>query len=300
MTTFAGVDGGGTRVRAVVTDSVGKILSRAEGRGSVATASGPETTVRAVVNAVTRAMKSAGQSDPLTSLWAGLAGVGDPDVRDAVRHGLLASGLSNSVEVGSDARAAHYAAFGEAPGVLLIAGTGSVGWARGVDGSMTRAGGWGGSLGDEGSGYKIGIEGLVAVLRAHDGRGPDTSLTSTLLESCNLSDPRRLVAWVDLASKRDVAALAPHVLSAADGGDAVAVEIRDRALAQLLEIVSTLATPGDSVHLSGGLAGEGGPLSAELSSTISATGWAVSTAVLDVAAAAAELARKHQGTPKRQ
>ncbi|WP_345964448.1 BadF/BadG/BcrA/BcrD ATPase family protein [Streptomyces sp. BRB040] len=78
--------------------------------------------------------------------------------------------------VTSDAVTAHAGALGGRAGVVLAIGTGSVAVGIGADGAYARVDGWGPLLGDDGSGARIGTAGLRAALRAHDGRGPATSL----------------------------------------------------------------------------------------------------------------------------
>jgi glucosamine kinase len=87
-----------------------------------------------------------------------------------------------SVAVTSDAITAHAGALGGSAGVVLAAGTGAVATAVDQTGRFTRVDGWGPLLGDEGSGGWIGIEGLRAALRSHDGRGPNTVLAAKVGE----------------------------------------------------------------------------------------------------------------------
>ena len=114
-------------------------------------------------------------------------------------------------------------------GVAVVAGTGSMAFARGADGRTARAGGWGPLLGDEGSGYAIALAGLRAAARAADGRAAATPLTDRLLAAFGLTRPEELIGVVYRGGDRAaLAALAPVVLEAADAGDAVAAEIASR------------------------------------------------------------------------
>src|SRR5690606_12096698 len=128
-------------------------------------------------------------------------------------------------------------AFDDGAGILLIAGTGSSAWARGVDGRTARAGGWGHLLGDEGSGYALGVAALRAVARAHDGRAPSTDLRDAVLRHANVAAPEALIAWAASAAKAEIAALAPCVAEAAAADDAVARAIVDRAARDLADHV---------------------------------------------------------------
>src|SRR5581483_5378036 len=124
-------------------------------------------------------------------------------------------------------------------GVALVAGTGSMAFARAPDGRTARAGGWGYLLGDEGSGYALALAALRAVVRDADGRGPATRLTSRLLAHFGAvlaQDLVRLVygGGVDRAA---LAAVAPYVLEAAAAGDEVAAEIMAGQAEELADLV---------------------------------------------------------------
>ncbi len=70
--------------------------------------------------------------------------------------------LAKKVDVVSDIELAHTLAFGKEPGIVLNAGTGSIALGRNTKGKVTRAGGLGPVLGDEGSAFWIGREYIKA------------------------------------------------------------------------------------------------------------------------------------------
>jgi len=265
VTVVVGVDGGGTRTRAVVLDVLGEEIGRAEGPGGVVTLDAPEVAVRAVTAAVEAAVRQTGRQLPVAVLWAGLAGAGGEACRRRVTTELHRAGLAARVVVGTDADAAFAAAFEEGPGILLIAGTGSIAVGRLEDGTGVRVGGWGRTIGDEGSGYAIGVAALQAVMRAQDGRAPPTALTEPILAWCDVADPFGLVHWIDRASKAEVAALVPIVARAADEGDESATEVLAEAVVALEKhVAAMLGREGWPARvplvLWGGLVAEGGPL----------------------------------------
>jgi N-acetylglucosamine kinase-like BadF-type ATPase len=139
-------------------------------------------------------------------------------------------------------------------------------WALDPDNREMRVGGWGGQLGEEGSGYWFGMEGLRAVVRAADRRDFPTLLTPTLLEALQLSDAPDLVPWVARASKGEVGALAPLVLDVAAKGDAAAQRILITGLDALgshLDVIREAWAPWGAhfpLALVGGLLEEGGLL----------------------------------------
>jgi N-acetylglucosamine kinase-like BadF-type ATPase len=248
---YVGVDGGATRCRAIVLDRDGRQVGRAEGPAgivTVRTATAAAAIVAAVVrDAVRHALRDdiadAGTASPVARLVAGLAGAGRPDARDAARSALEASGVARTVEVLGDSEVALDDAFDDGAGILIVAGTGSMALGRQAPGHgardrqgrarQARAGGWGMVLGDEGSGWWLGIAGLRAVARAADGRGPATILTRVLLGALALPDPAAMISRVGGASKGEIAALAPLVLRAALDGDAVARQLADDAAGEL-------------------------------------------------------------------
>lgn len=205
---FVGVDGGGTRATALAVDHHGAALARRVGEAGRVDSGDPLAGVPALEALVRDVIAQAGGSPPAASLCCALAGVGRERVRDAVEGALVGAGLAQSVRVITDAEAALFDAFGDGPGILLIAGTGSVAWGRGRDGTIARVGGWGMRLGDEGSGYAIGLAGLRAVVHAADGRSGATALSSPILEYTATREPADLVAWTDRASKGEIAAIA--------------------------------------------------------------------------------------------
>ncbi|MFB7596697.1 BadF/BadG/BcrA/BcrD ATPase family protein, partial [Streptomyces sp. NPDC056160] len=154
---------------------------------------------------------------------------------------LLADLPADEVAVTSDAVTAHAGALGGHPGVVLAIGTGSVAIGIGDDGSYARVDGWGPWLGDEGSGAWIGAAGLRAALRAHDGRGPDTTLLAAAVE--RFGDPDRLPGALGREGNpaRTAASFAPDVARTAAAGDPAARAIVRAAATALGEAVLTAA-----------------------------------------------------------
>ena len=116
------------------------------------------------------------------AICLGIAGVDRPDDARVVREIMKRIGYKAKVLVVNDALVALEAGAPDQPGVVVIAGTGSIAYGRNEQNQAARAGGWGYMLGDEGSGYWIGRAALRAVLREADRRGPATQLTGLLLQ----------------------------------------------------------------------------------------------------------------------
>lgn len=261
-----GVDGGGTRSRALVGDREGRELGAADGGPGLIDPASPRQSASAVAAVAREAARRAGVRLPVRALWAGLAGAGNERARAAVEKDLQDARLARQVVVGSDVEAAHTDAFGDCPGVLLVAGTGSV--VRAVDprGEVVTVGGWGALLGDECGGYGIGLEGIRAVLRSADGREPETDLTDVLLSETGTAGPRELAAWAVAATKGEIAALSVAVAKVSKAGDVVAARVIHRALGAVREHLEAVLgrTSGwggrPPVAFVGGLVREGGVL----------------------------------------
>ena len=228
MRVFAGVDGGGTRTTVGLADEQGREIARSAGAAGLVDPRDPMASAATVASLVRRTAQAAGISAPITALCAGLAGVGSETERRAVEAALQEASIAGRVGVISDGEIALEGALGGGPGILLLAGTGSVAHARAPDGRFERCGGWGMILGDEGSGYGIARAALIAAVRAVDGRGEATRLLPTVLDVLDLPDADELPPWIGRAPKSEVAALTVHVLRLAGEGDAVARQIVER------------------------------------------------------------------------
>lgn len=307
--TCVGVDGGGTRSRALAVGADGREQARVEGPSGLVDPRDPASAAAVVAALVRRAASAAGASLPLDGLWAGLAGVGQEGPRRAVEAALGGAGVARRVAVGTDVEAARADAFGDGPGVLLIAGTGSVALALDPRGERTTVGGWGHLLDDAGSGYRIGLDGLRAVVASEDGRAPATELTRVLVEATGARFPAELAAWVAAAAKKDVAALALPVFRARAAGDAAAVRVVHRAVGGLRALLeAALSRTGGwsgppPVALSGGLVQEGGELREAVAGAASELGYVVHPGPVaperGAARKALRLARRAPDSPRR-
>lgn len=216
---------------------------------------------QAIADSVQRAAAQAEVALPLAGLAVGMAGLGHPQHRRSFAKTVAALGLSRTVVVTHDAEIALWGAFGSGAGIIVIAGTGAIAYGRSADGQEVRAGGWGREIDDEGGGWWLGREAMRAVMRAWDGRGPETMLAGLVLEATGCTRPPDLVDWVRQAARtpRDIAELALAVDEAARQGDAVAqglVRAAARALAELLAACERALASGEASRraaLTGGL-----------------------------------------------
>ncbi|MEK8132327.1 BadF/BadG/BcrA/BcrD ATPase family protein [Paenibacillus filicis] len=251
---FLGVDGGGTKTDVYVADSAGNELGRCFGGSTNPHAIGFETAASRIgallleALALTGAGSSTGPAgtEPVGVCLA-LSGIDLPAEREnmsrAVSGLLRASGIPARMLVTNDAESALMAALGREEGMLAIAGTGSIVFGRTPDGTRYRVGGWGHLLGDGGSGYRLGLDALQAVMRSHDGVDPPTAMTRRLLDSRGWHEISELKTYIygPEITKQHVAEFARCAIETARDGDPSAMRIITRHAAELAAQALTLA-----------------------------------------------------------
>jgi len=242
-----GIDGGGTKTAAVIADVEGNILARHTAGPSNVQIIGAEKAAGVIYSLIRDCCVSAGCTpNNISGTTMGLAGAGRSDDQKRIAQALHRLTLTKKfrlkkVHIESDARIALEGAFNGDPGIVLIAGTGSIAVAKDEAGNIYRTGGWGRILGDEGSGYYIGKEGLKAVCRQYDGRSGPTLLTDSVAKKFRLKTPADIIAAVH-NEKFNIASLAPIVLDAAEMGDEASTAIIQQASDELTGLVRALMT----------------------------------------------------------
>lgn len=238
-----GIDGGGTRTRAVLVDGAGNVRGSGFAGPSNPHSAGPTAAGRAVLLAAKRALTAARASRREVALVAlGAAGLADLASRRSMHDALSREFAAAKIHVTTDAELA-LAASGEradcGPKVAVIAGTGSIALGCDKKGTRVRAGGYGYRIGDEGSGAWIGREALARAQRAIDGRAAKTALVDALCETlrCRRED-LRLAAHRAAESASSLAALVPIVALAADDGDVASAALLRLAGTQLAELAA--------------------------------------------------------------
>jgi N-acetylglucosamine kinase-like BadF-type ATPase len=260
---YLGVDGGGTGTRAALVDRQGNVLGIGHAGPSNYQATGRDAAKENIALAITGAWRESGfPPQGSDGVFLGMAGILSERDRETIGEIADELRLADSARIGvdHDLRTALAGGLGGGPGIVLIAGTGSSCYGRRDDGKSWRAGGWGHLLDDLGGGYWLGLQGLIAITRAADGRGGTTTLTPSLtgiLQLESLDDLLRLVHHQ--LSRADIAALAEPVLAAADEGDQVAWEIVRSGVEELAKMVQAVAQSLDWIDnnvetvMSGGL-----------------------------------------------
>jgi N-acetylglucosamine kinase-like BadF-type ATPase len=164
---------------------------------------------------------------------------GGPADKEALVHELISA---RYLLVTHDALTALAGACGGEPGIVTIAGTGSIAFGRNSKGVTARAGGWGYIFGDEGGAFDITREAVRASLRQDEGWGPETSLREALLEETGAKSADDLMHrfYTPDYPRSRVATFARIVDREAIEGDPVAQDILRNSAARLAEIVGAV------------------------------------------------------------
>ncbi|AHG50226.1 N-acetylglucosamine kinase (plasmid) [Rhizobium leguminosarum bv. trifolii CB782] len=248
-----GIDGGGTSCRAAVAGFDGRILARAQA-GPANILSDPDTALRNITDATCKAFDTAGIDTSHIAMARAVLGVAGDNVGDAVHYVKNRLPFAES-DIVSDGLVALEGALGTEDGAVAILGTGTIYISRARD-TVTYIGGWGFTVGDLGSGARIGHALLQESLLAHDGvHGMSAVSASVLAEFRN--DPRDIVEFARNAKPGAFGRYAPRVFEHAKLGDVVARRLLDEATASVDEALECLVARGArKICLLGGL----GPL----------------------------------------
>ncbi len=257
MAYYLGIDGGGTKTRCVLADET-TVRAKAMAGGSNIVRLG-EAQAREALHAAIHQVCATASISPhhIRAICIGAAGAARPEIAAKIRN-ILAELIPEispaSIEVVGDSVIALEAAFGTGPGVIAIAGTGSIVYGRDAAGHIARAGGWGFAISDEGSGHWIGRRAVSAILSARDqgiedrgiedqgieNEGRETALANSVLQAWKLATIDELVQQANATPPPDFPRLFSIVLRAADEGDLIAREILTDAGVKLAELAATV------------------------------------------------------------
>ncbi|MCC5874723.1 MAG: ROK family protein [Candidatus Sumerlaeia bacterium] len=240
-----GVDGGGTKTAGILFCEDGKELATHE-VGSTNPHSNPEDTESSRMKELIETLLDQGKltRDNLDGICLGMAGCDRPADRNFLDNIVRRHVATDTpILLVNDAMVAMVGVIGRLHGILVIAGTGSI--CFGFDettGTKARCGGWGHYLGDEGSGFLIGLEGLRAIMREFDECAEKTSLTKEVLAHLKLDSPTDLIGWTYMQGngKPEIAALARLVHEQAAAGDSISIRILETQATDLANQVATV------------------------------------------------------------
>lgn len=239
---FLGVDGGGSKTTAVVYSGDGKYICSAVGESINYCSVGLENARQAMTDIINRL--SVKEFDCAVIGSAALGGRASDEETASFCSGII---NSKKIIMDSDLYIALEATDSDGECAAVISGTGSMAVMRNADSEIKTAGGWGYILGDEGSGYSIGLSGIKAAIRGAEKSAPETALTQKCLEYFGITD---IFDLIDLyynksVSRKITAAFAKEVIASADCGDSVAEKIIESEAKSLSETVLSIIENAD-------------------------------------------------------
>ncbi|MFD1039739.1 N-acetylglucosamine kinase [Virgibacillus byunsanensis] len=239
-----GIDGGGTKTIAMIADMDGNVVAVAK-----AGATNPNVLSRQAIkqtfhNMLDDLKKQASSSfERVDTLFAGISGAGSERSQQNLKK-ILKEVAPHIPAIGVEPdtiNALYSGTYGE-PGIVQIAGTGSITYGINSQDVHERVGGWGYLFGDEGSGYDIGRRGVIAALKAYDGRGADTMLLNMMYQYFDVTNPRDLIEtiYAKETPKNEISPLSKIVLEAYQQHDAVAKDLLIDVVDELSNSIKTL------------------------------------------------------------
>lgn len=248
MKYFLGLDGGASKTEAIIINE--------NGEQAVKVYWGPlnyhqlETEQAVHQNLETIIKMALLQSDlPLEDLGFAVFGFAGKDTPEdeanlkRITESIFGGYFKDKLQIASDVEIAYHACLNTPYGLVLIAGTGANCFGKGKDKITARAGDWGYLLGDQGSGFALGLNALRAIMRAYDGRGEKTMLTELILDQHSLPSPPSLVDWIYKRTTpvKEIAGLAPSVFAAYNKNDQVAQRLVDKLIGEMVLSVKSVA-----------------------------------------------------------
>ncbi|NQT67626.1 MAG: hypothetical protein HQ569_08660 [Actinobacteria bacterium] len=249
-----GVDGGGTKTTVRISDSTGRLMIENESGPSNYKSVGTENAKININSAILGAIRNIASSDEIIfkSACFGLAGNDSYEDIDIYHKIMFNSKIKNYLNpsktiICNDTRIGLAAGSSSRNGIMIICGTGSNCFGINEKGEEAKANGWDYILGDEGSGYEIGIKALRALMRSYDGRGSGTLLLKTILEDLSIGSVLELIKWTysSTFSKDEIAAIARTVCRTAEMGDKVSIEILEGEAKEAFISIVTVANKLD-------------------------------------------------------
>jgi N-acetylglucosamine kinase-like BadF-type ATPase len=246
---YLGLDGGGSKTTCTVGDANAVLATATSGPSNIVRV-GEARARESLHQAVRQACAAAGIGvQQVERVCIGASGAGREETANIVRK-ILAEVLqghnNDSIHVLADTQIALAAAFASGPGVIVIAGTGSIAYGRNASGETARAGGWGFAISDEGSAHWIGRAALSAALRTVDQKygaqaDDDPPLLLQLMQTWKLHSREDLIRAANFHGANacpapDFAAFFPVVLAAAEAGDALSRCVLTAAAGELAQL----------------------------------------------------------------
>ncbi|MGP4105667.1 N-acetylglucosamine kinase [Virgibacillus sp. L01] len=244
MEYVAGIDGGGTKTKAVIADMDGIIIAETTAGPTNPNVMSRENLIR-TLDMMFKDMKEQVPDayDNISGLFAGISGVGNAAAKtdlEGILEQIVPKGVPVCVE--ADTVNALYSGTYGGPGIVQISGTGSITYGINHQLERDRVGGWGYLFGDEGSGYDIGRQGIMAALKASDGRGKNTNLLEMICTCFSVTHPYDLIQriYASPTPKSEISPVSKLVFEAYKHNDLVAREIIANTISDLSLSIRTL------------------------------------------------------------
>jgi len=226
-----GIEGGGTETHCLLVALDGTVLGEGKGGPSNILYVGVDRASESIQKAIAEAIRMRTSQEKALIVCVGAAGSGNPEGKRMMQEVLERIQISHRNVIVHDGVISLIGATAGKPGIVVIAGTGSICYGMNSSGRYARSTGWGPILGDEGSAYDIARKGMILALRSYDGRDEPTALARRFVAHLGLSSIEDLVTkvYVKGMERHQIAALAPLVLDAAKEGDKAALQLILRA-----------------------------------------------------------------------
>ncbi len=243
MKWYIGIDGGGTKTLLRMVDENGTVVHEEVGGGSNPYTVPPETAEQMLKTMIAAALAAMPDGVTLGGICMGAAGADTAADYAFFDRVLREATDSQKVLAVNDGYASLFATLGDQPGVVIASGTGSICWGKGEAGEVCRVGGWGYLFSDEGSGYSMVRDALETVCRTIDKRASQGALLlEELMKDFGVNTYEELVSEIYLSpNPQSIAAYFPLVVKAALEKDPLAVEVIDRGMEELVELVAAAA-----------------------------------------------------------
>lgn len=244
MPYYVGVDGGGTKTAVELCSCDGTARSRAV-FGPLNCNSDRAAAAKALADTLAWLDSQPEGLAGCRALCVGSAGISNPDAYALIQNSIRDGGYTGALQIVGDQVTALAGALGQPIGTVLIAGTGSICYARTAAGQEARTGGWGHLIDDEGSAYALGRDILRSVVRAADGRAPATVLTELVAQRLGEPGVQAVIrfTYAPTTTKKEIASLAPLLDAALQQGDAAANAIICHAADELTAMAAAAMVP---------------------------------------------------------
>lgn len=282
---YVGVDGGGTKTAIIAAAKMGSEMGTVLASGCSYQMLGVAGAVKVIVDGIKGSLQKVGAAlADCAGVCIGLPCYGEDARQDEAMRDALQKALAPApIFIVNDVEAGWAGALECQPGIHIVAGTGSIAFAKDESGHTARTGGWNEFFGDEGSCYWIGREAMSVFTKEADGRAAKGALYEIVRQELHLADDMDFIDLVirQYAPHRDkVAAFQRFAAQAAQAGDAEAIALYERAARELAQMVQALKEKlrfpdGTNVSYSGGLFQTGNLILKPLRKEVAALGCAL-------------------------